>query len=70
MTVECICDTNDRKCKDDKLCKEYVIKFTEIERHKKVDDALKHLEKESDNLQKTIKKFESQVSKSIQKFKI
>lgn len=70
MTVKCICDEQDHKCKDDKSCKEYVIKFTEIERHKKVDDSLKHLEKESNNLEKTIKKFESQVSKSIKKFKI
>ena len=70
MTVKCICDDKDRKCKDDKLCKEYVIRFTEIERSEKVNDAIKHLEKESDNLEKTIKKFESQVSKSIKKFKI
>jgi len=70
MTVECICDTNDRKCKDDKLCKEYVIRFTEIERQERINDAVKHIEKETNNLQKSIKKFESQVSKSIQKFKI
>jgi len=70
MTVECICDDKDRKCKDDKSCKEYVIRFTEIERMEKVDEAVKHLEKESNNLQKTIKKFENQVNKSIKKFKI
>jgi hypothetical protein len=74
MSVECICDDNDRKCKDDKLCKEYVIRFTEIERAEKVSAkvsaAAKHLEKETNNLQKSIKKFESQISKSIKKFKI
>ena len=70
MSVECICDDNDRKCKDDKLCKEYVVRFTEIERIEKVSDAAKHLEKETNNLQKSIKKFESQISKSIKKFKI
>jgi len=70
MSVKCICDEKDCKCKDDKLCKEYVIRFTEIERSERTKDALKHLEKESNNLQKTIKKFESQVSKSIKKFKI
>ena len=70
MTVECICDENDRKCKGDKLCKEYVVKFIEVDRTDKVTDALKHLEKESDNLQNNIKKFESQISKSIKKFKI
>ena len=32
MTVECICDENDRKCKGDKLCKEYVVKFIEVDR--------------------------------------
>lgn len=70
MIVECICDEKNHKCKDDKLCKEYVIRFTEIERSEKINDSLKHLEKESDNLQKTIKKFESQISKSIKKFKV
>jgi hypothetical protein len=70
MTVKCICDENDRKCKDDKACKEYVIKFIEVDRTDKITDALKHIEKETDNLQKNIKKFESQVSRSIKKFKI
>jgi predicted nuclease with TOPRIM domain len=70
MTVKCICDDNNRKCAGDKSCKEYVIRFTEIERSEKVNDAIKHLEKEQQNLEKTIKKFESQVSKSIKKFKI
>ena len=70
LTVECICDETDRKCKNDPLCKEYVIRFTEIERAEKVTDAVKHLEKETNNLQRNIKKFESQISKSIKKFKI
>ncbi len=70
MTVKCICDERDAKCKNDKECKEYVIRFTEIERSEKVTDAIKNLEKETDNLQRNIKKFESQVSKSIKKFKI
>ena len=62
MTVECICDDNNRKCSGDKSCKEYVIRFTEIERSEKINDTMKHLEKEQQNLEKTIKKFESQVS--------
>jgi hypothetical protein len=70
MTVKCICDERKHKCRNDKLCKEYVIKFTKIERSEKIDNAVKHLEKKQKNLEKTIKKFESQVSKSIKKFKI
>ena len=70
MSVKCICDERRRECKDDELCKEYVIRFTKIERSEKVNSAIKHLEKEQQNLEKTIKKFESQVSKSIKKFKI
>ena len=70
MTVKCICDIRKHECRDDKLCKEYVIRFTEIERSEKFNDAVKHLEKEQKDLEKTIKKFESQVSKSIKKFKI
>ena len=70
MSVECICDDNNRKCNGDKLCKEYVIRFTEIKRPEKINDAINHLEKEQQNLEKIIKKFESQVSRSIKKFKI
>jgi predicted negative regulator of RcsB-dependent stress response len=44
--------------------------LNEIERSEKLNDAVKHLEKEQKDLEKTIKKFESQVSKSIKKFKI
>ena len=69
MDLECICDEHHRKCKDD-ICKEYVIKFMEIDREQQAEDAIAHLEKESKHLRRDIKKFQSKVSKSIKKFKI
>ncbi len=66
MDIECVCEPHDRKCRD-KECKEYVVKFTEIERQKeipkldkeqqKVVDAIKGLTKSGTELSKTMKKF-------------
>lgn len=67
--IKCICDEHHRKC--DQKCKEYVVKFIEIDRNKEeLDDAINHLAKEADGLRKNIKRFETQVSKSIKKFKV
>ena len=71
MDLKCICDEHHRKCKPkDGECKEYVIKFMEIDREQQEEDAVAHLELESKNLRKDIKKFQSKVSSSIKKFKI
>jgi hypothetical protein len=67
MDLMCVCDEHHRKCKEDSKCREYVVKFMEIDR---TEDALAHLEKESANFRRDIKKFQSKVSKSIKKFKI
>lgn len=66
MDVECVCETHDRKCRDEQ-CKEYVVKFTEIERQKqipkldkeeqKIVDAIKGLTRSGTELSKTMKKF-------------
>lgn len=69
MDLKCICDEHHRKCNDD-ICKEYVIKFMEIDREQQAEDAVAHLELESKNLRRDIKKFQSKVSKSIKKFRI
>jgi hypothetical protein len=67
--IKCICDEHHRKC--DKKCKEYVVKFIEIDRNaEEFIDAVATLNKETDSLRKNIKKFETQISKSIKKFKI
>lgn len=66
--IECVCDAHHRKCKDDS-CKEYVVKFIEVERSK-TSDALENLDISSKKLDRALKKFETQVSKSIKKFKI
>ena len=69
MDLKCVCDEHHRKCKD-KECKEYVVKFMEIDRQSKLEDAVAQLEKEDKKLRQDIKKFQSQVSKSIKKYKI
>ena len=69
MDLECVCDEHHRKCKD-KACKEYVVKFMEIDRESRVEEAITQLEKASKNLRQDIKKFQSKVSRSIGKFKI
>lgn len=71
MDIECVCDKHNRKCVVDDACKEYVVKFTEVDRREEgVKDAVKRLKKETSNLGRTMKKFESQINKSIKKFKI
>jgi hypothetical protein len=69
MDLRCVCDEHHRKCKDD-TCKEYVVKFMEIEREQELEDAVKHLETESKLLRNDIKRFQSKVSRSIRKYKI
>lgn len=73
MDLACVCDPHHRKCTDDKECKEYVTKFVEIDRQEKLEEAVRHLDKDTRKLQRGMKKFESEVSKSIKqmrKFKI
>ena len=69
MDLKCVCDEHHRKCKDD-TCKEYVVKFMEIDREQQAEDAVAHLEREAKNLRNDIKKFQSKVSRSVKKFKI
>lgn len=70
MDLKCICDEHHRKCKATDDCKEYVVKFMEIDREQKAEEAMAQLENETNNLRKEIRKFQSQVVKSIKKFKI
>jgi DNA/RNA endonuclease G (NUC1) len=66
MDVECFCEDHDRKCRD-KQCKEYVVKFTEIERQKEVINLNKE-EQMINNAIKKLKRSETELSKSIKKF--
>lgn len=70
MDLECICDESNRKCKPDEGCKEYVVKFMEIDRDQVVEEAIAHLENESKQLRNEIRNFQSKVSRSIKKYKI
>ena len=69
MDLSCVCDEHHRKCKDE-TCKEYVVKFMEIERNETIEDAKAHIEQESKNLRRDIRNFQSKVSRSIRKYKI
>lgn len=69
MDVDCICDEHHRKCRDDK-CKEYIVKFTEIDRKEEVPNI--NISKEEAELKRAVRKLkrsESELSKSINKFK-
>lgn len=67
--IKCICDDHHKKC--DGQCKEYVVKFIEIDRtEEEFENAAMALSKEVDIIRKNIKKFETQISKSLKKFKI
>ena len=70
MDLTCVCDEHHKKCKPDADCKEYVVKFMEIDREQKIEDASVHLEMETKKLRKDIKKFQSEISRSIKKYKI
>lgn len=70
MDLMCVCDEHHRKCKDN-TCREYVVKFTEIDRaDKELEDAEQNLKNASNRLRQDIRKFQSKVSKSIKKYKI
>lgn len=68
MDIECICNSNNRKCRD-KECKEYVVRFTEIERTRELPKFNKE-EHQLKNAIRKLKKSETELSKSITKFKI
>jgi len=74
MDLVCVCEDHTRggciQKGTELVCKEYVVKFMEIDREQVLDDAMAHLEKESKNLRRDIKSFQSKVSRSIKKFKI
>lgn len=69
MDLKCVCDEHHKKCKDD-TCKEYVVKFMEIDREQELEDATKHLSIEARKLRNEMKRFQSKVSRSIKKYKI
>jgi len=71
MDLQCVCDEHHRKCKKDiSGCKEYVVKFIEVDREDPIEQFTSQIEKETANLRNSIKKFQSEISKNIRKFKI
>jgi hypothetical protein len=66
--VECVCNEHARKC-DTPICKEYVVKFTEIVRSKS-NEKLKEVDKSLKALIKDMKQVKNKISKDINKFKV
>ena len=71
LDIQCICDYDYRKCKIDERdgCKEYIVKFTEIERTYNTS-GIDEVNKSLKVLNKEVKKIETELQKSIRKFKI
>ncbi len=70
MDLVCVCDEHHRKCKPDESCKEYVVKFMEIDRQSELEEATKHLSNEARKLRSEMQRFQSKISRSIKKYKI
>ena len=61
--IECLCDEHHKKCNKESHCKEYVVKFTEIDRtDEKLEEAVQ-------NFNKVNKRLETEIEKSIRKLK-
>lgn len=65
LDIECFCREGAKKCPPEKkpVCKQYVVKFIEIERSDEFKEEIKAIKK-------TAKKIESEISKAINKFKV
>ncbi len=68
MTIECFCEPEDRKCRD-KECREYVVKFIEIDRANSFAEAERRLKVELRDVNSAVKKFQSEIAKNIKKMK-
>jgi hypothetical protein len=73
MDINCFCEENNKKCAaiEEPICKEYVVKFTEI---KRADECIKiDLSKEKrafSDLSRQLNRKTTELKKSIQKFKV
>jgi hypothetical protein len=73
--VVCLCEENRKKCtKEEKPeCKEYVVKFIEIERGN-TEEAIKvsmtNEEKAMKDLVRKVKRYDTELKKAVKKFKV
>jgi len=75
MDVSCFCEEDRKKCvKEEKPeCKEYVVKFIEIERDEtmeRIKENMTREEKVMKDILNKLKKHDTELKKSIRKFKI
>ena len=75
MDIECFCEEGRKKCapESNPKCKEYVVKFIEIERDNNLEDIKKTLSKEERFMKELIsklKRHDTKLKHSINKFKI
>ena len=69
MDLDCVCDEHHKKCNADSGCKEYVVKFIEVDRDLG-DDFDAHLSQETRRLKNDIRKFQSELTRNLRKLKI
>lgn len=79
LDIECFCEENRKKCPPEQrsACREYIVKFIEIERPKEYEERINNIKDATQQLEarikKETKKFETQLQKSlrvVKKFKI
>lgn len=69
LDLECVCDEHHKKCNSETGCKEYVVKFIEIDRSLQ-DDLEAHLDVETKKLRSEIQRFQSKLTRDLRKLKI
>ncbi len=75
MDIECFCEEGDKKCapESNPQCKEYVVKFIEVERDNDLEDIKRTLSKEEKfmkDLVGKLKRHDTKLKHSINKFKV
>ena len=75
LEIECFCDSGRKDCPPEAKpkCKEYVVRFIEIERSEANEERVKAIKDASkiveDRLKRNLKKFETEIHKNIKKMK-
>ena len=75
MGIECFCEEGQKKCapESNPQCKEYVVKFIEVERDSNLEDVKKILSREEKFMKELIgklKRHDTKLKHSINKFKV
>lgn len=75
LDIECFCESGDKDCPPEAKpkCREYVVRFIEIERSEAYEDRVKAIKDATkiaeDRLKRNLKKFETEIQKNLRKMK-